>query len=141
MSARRFKRIGIGLVATIVILIMFDLLPSSLPLSLVQYRIFGYFYFWSAVQGAIFIFVATFAGGYVAKVSFVAPAVLLSIGAWLAAVYFANSIAATAGEDNIMAVAGSNVAGLLFGAVGAAIGASVGRRVAGWKQDGASNAA
>lgn len=44
-------------------------------------------------------------------------------------VYFLNSITAVAGQGDILAVAGSNAFGLLFGIVGAAAGAYLGGRL------------
>ena len=130
MNTTRLKRIGLGVLAAIAILSVFDLLPSFMPSSAINYRIFGHFYFWIAVEGAVVMFIAASVGAYVAKVNFVGPAVLLSIAAWVFTIYFLNSIAATAGQSNVFGVASINALGLLFGACGAGIGALVGGRFA-----------
>ena len=44
-------------------------------------------------------------------------------------IYIVNSIAAAAGQGDILAIAGSNVLGLLFGVVGATAGARLGGRL------------
>jgi hypothetical protein len=88
---------------------------------------FAIFYFWLAVEGRFVMFVAAFGGAYVARVRFVVPAVVLAAVIWAFVVYFANSIAATAGQGDILAVAGSNILALIFGGVSAASGAYLGR--------------
>jgi len=130
MNAIRPKRIGLGILVTIAVLGVFDLIPSFVPSSAIDYRLFGYFYFWVAIEGAIIMFMAALIGAYVAKVNFVGPAVLLSITVWTFTVYFLNSIASAAGPDDILNVASINILGLLFGAYGSGIGALVGRRFA-----------
>lgn len=126
MNTRTIKRIGLGLLTTVVILTVFDALPSLVPGSLASYRIFGIFYFWPAVEGGSAMFVAAFAGAYVARVHLVVPSVILAAVLWLFVVYFANSIAAAVSQTDVWAVAGSNILALIFGLVGAAAGAFLG---------------
>ena len=136
-----FKRIGLGVLTTIAVLAIFDVLPNPIPSSLVGFRILGYFYFWPAVGGAIVMFIAAFAGAYVAKVRFVIPAVVLAALFWAFVVYFLNSIAAVAGQNDLISVAGSNILGLIFGCLGAVFGAKLGLFAAGKRPNGATSAA
>lgn len=117
------KRIGWGLLTAIAVAIAFDLLPNLVPASLVHVRLLGFFYIWSAVESALVMFVAALAGAYVARVPFVVPAVMLVAVNWSLTVYFSNSIATAAGQGDLLAVAGSNIPGLILGGVGATIGA------------------
>lgn len=126
MNAAKLKRLGLGVFVTLAVLSVFDLLPSFLPAPAIDYRILGHFYFWPAVSGAVGMFVAASAGAYVARANFVGSAIFLSITLWSFAIYFANSIATVVGQGDILAVAGTNVLGLLFGAFGAGLGAFVG---------------
>lgn len=130
MKATGLKRLGLGVLVAIAVLSVFDLLPSFLPSAAISYRIFGQFYFWLAVEGAVVMFVAASAGAYVAKTNFVGPAILLSIAVWAFTIYFVNSIATVAGQDNVLAAAGTNALGLLLGAFGAGIGAFIGGCIA-----------
>ncbi len=123
------KRIALGLAASIGILTVFDLLPNPIPGSLFSYRLFDHYYVWSGVGGMIAIFFASLGGAYVSKTRYVIPAILLSVVLWMFVVYFLNSIAAEAGQADILSVASSNLPGLLFGFVGAATGACVGARL------------
>ena len=135
MNGARLKRISIGCVAFIAALLVLDLVPSFLPLSAIEYRLFGYFYFWLAVKAAVAMFVAASIGAYFAQVDFVGPSVLLAAAVWAFTIYFLNSIAAVVGQDDILAVAGINFLGLLFGVGGSAIGAVVGRSFARQKSE------
>lgn len=141
MNMRTIKRIGIGLLTTVAILIVFDVLPDLIPGSLARYRMFEFFYFWSAVEGGFVMFVAAFGGAYVARVHFVVPAVVLAAMVWASVAYFAISIAATAGQGDILAVAGSNILALILGGVGAAAGAYFGRYLATEDERNAASAA
>jgi len=87
------------------------------------------------------MFVAAFGGAYVAKVRFVAPAVVLAVVIWSLFVYFANSIAAAAGQGNLLVVAGSNILGLILGGVGATTGAYCGKYLSTESRGGATSAA
>ena len=107
----------------------FGLIPRVLPEAWACERLAGYFYIWPGVEAACFGFLATLGGAYAARVPFVIPPVLFATGTWIFAIYFMNSIAAAAGQSNILSVAGSNALGLLFGIVGAAAGAYVGERI------------
>jgi hypothetical protein len=123
------KRIAIGLVTSIAILAILDLLPSPIPSGYASYRLFDYFYVWPAVGGMVTMFVAAFCGAYVSKAGYIVPAVLLAVAVWVFAIYFLNSIGAAAGQDDILAVASTNLLGLIFGIGGAALGAYVGTRM------------
>ena len=136
-----FKRIGLGLLTTVLIAAAFDLVPSFLPDTWARERLAGYFYIWPGVEGACDGFLATLGGAYVARVPFVIPAVLFATGAWVFVICFLNSIAAAAGQDDILAVAGSNALGLLLGIFGAATGAYIGGRISRRDAEGIANAA
>lgn len=123
------KRIGIGLATSIVILLVLDLLPSPIPSAYVSYQLLDHFYIWPGVGGMITMFVAALGGAYVSKTRFVVPAVLLAVGGWIFVIYVLNSIAVVAGQDNLFVVASTNLPGLIFGAVGAAMGALTGMRL------------
>lgn len=123
------KRIAIGLVTSIAILAVFDLLPGLVPREHVSYRLFDYFYVWPGVGGMVTMFVAACGGAYVSKTRYIIPAVLLAVAVWLFAIYFLNSIGAVAGQDDILAVATTNLLGLIFGIGGAAVGATIGARL------------
>jgi len=130
MTMTNIKRIGIGLLTSVVILLVLDLLPNLVPDQYVAYRIFDHFYVWPGVGGMIAMFVAAFGGAYVSKVRFVVPAASLAVGAWLFTIYFLNSIAAAAGQGDFLFAASINFLGLVFGIAGAVIGAITGVRVA-----------
>lgn len=125
------KRIAKGLVAAIVILLLFDLLPSLVPDKYVAYQLFDHFYVWPGVGGLIAMFVAAFGGAYVSRVRFVAPAAVLAVAGWSFVIHILNSIAAAAGQGGVLFVASVNSLGLVFGIVGAMFGAILGERIAG----------
>lgn len=135
------KRIGLGLLTTALIAAGFDLLPGILPEALARERLAGYFYVWPGVEAACFGFLASLGGAYVARVPFVIPAVLFATGTWAFDIYFLNWIAATAGQGDLLTVAGTNALGLLSGIVGAMTGAYVGGRIARRDEQGIANAA
>jgi len=125
------KRIGIGLLTSVVILLLLDLLSGLVPDQYASYRLFDHFYVWQGVGWMIQIFLAALGGAYVSNVRFVVPAALLAIAVWLFSIYFVNSIAAAAEQGDFLFVAGSNLFGLVFGIVGAVLGAISGVRLAG----------
>ena len=131
MTIANVKRIGIGLLTSVVILLLLDLLPNLVPDQYVTYRLFGHFYVWPGVGGMIAMFLAAFGGAYVSKVRFVIPAALLAVVGWLFIIYFLNSIAAAAGQGDFLFAASINLLGLVFGIVGAVLGAISGLRLAG----------
>jgi|GEM_PF-2992685 len=131
MTMMDVKRIGIGLLTSVVILLLLDLLPNLVPDQYVAYRLFDHFYVWPGVGGMITMFVAAFGGAYVSKVRFAVPAAFLAVGVWLFIIYFLNSIAAAAGQGDFLFTASINLLGLVFGIVGAVLGAFFGARVAG----------
>jgi hypothetical protein len=135
------KRIGLGLLTTLLIAAAFDFVPSFLPVTWASERLAGYFYVWPGVEGACVGFLAALGGAYVARVPFIIPAVLFATVSWIGVICFLNSIAAVAGQGDILAVAGSNALGLLFGIVGAAAGAYVGGHISRPDQEGIANAA
>jgi len=124
------KRIGLGLITSIAILLLLDMLPSLIPNEYAAYRILDHFYVWPGVGGMISMFVAAFGGAYVSKTRFLVPAALLAVGVWIFISYFLNLIAAVAGHDNFFHVASVNLLGLIFGVIGALLGAHAGARVA-----------
>ena len=125
------KRIGIGLMTSVVILLLLDLLPSLVPDQYASYRLFDHFYVWQGFGWMVGMFVAAFGGAYVSKVRFVVPAVLLAFAVWLFSIFFVNSIAAAAEKGDFLFVASTNLLGLVFGIVGAVLGAISGVRLAG----------
>ena len=131
MTVVNIKRITIGLLTSVVILLLLDLLPSLVPHQYATYQLFDHFYVWPGVGGLIAMFVAGFGGAYVSKVRFVVPAAVLAVGGWFLVVYLVNSIAAAAGQGDILFSASVNSLGLVFGIVGAVLGAILGARVAG----------
>jgi hypothetical protein len=72
------KRIGIGLITSIVILLLLDMVPSLIPDKYAAYQFLDYFYVWPAVGGMVTVFIAAFGGAYVSKPRFVFPAALLA---------------------------------------------------------------
>ncbi len=120
------KRIAIGLITSIAILAVLDWLPSPIPTKHVSYRLFDYFYIWPSVGGLVTMFIAALGGAYVSKTRFVIPAALLAAGVWFFVIYILNSIGAAAGQDDILAVASTNLLGLIFSIGGAAAGAYIG---------------
>lgn len=123
------KRIGLGLITSIVILLLLDMLPGLVPNEYAAFRILDYFYVWPGVGGMISMFVAAFGGAYVSKTRFVVPAALLAVGVWIFIFWFLNLIAASAGHDNFLHVASVNLLGLIFAVIGAVLGAHAGARV------------
>jgi len=123
------KRIAIGIATSIAILALLDLLPSPIPQSLVDYRLFDHFYVWPGIGGMATMFVAAFGGAFVSKARFEIPAVILAVGVWAGIVYFLNSIGAAAGQDDVLTVASTNLLGLILGVSGAAFGAYTGTRM------------
>jgi len=123
------KRITIGVIVSIAILLLLAEMPVPIADAYFTYRLFDYFYAWPGAGGFLAMFLAAFGGAYVAKVQFIVPAVILAVGEWILIVYIANSIGAAAGQANLIEVAFSNVLGLLFGVIGGAFGAHLGARL------------
>ena len=124
------KRISIGLLTSVAILLLLDLLPSLVPDRYVSYQIFDHFYVWPGIGGLVGMFIAAFGGAYVSTVRFVVPATALAITGWSFMIYILNSIAAAAGQGDILFVASVNSLGLVLGIVGAVLGAILGARIA-----------
>lgn len=120
------KRIGLGLLTAVLIAAVLDLAPDVLPETWADERLAGYFYIGPGVEAACVGFLVALGGAYVARVPFVIPAVLFATATWMLVIYLLNSIAAAAGQSDILAVAASNALGLLFGNIGAAAGAYIG---------------
>ena len=131
MTMANVKRIGIGLLISVVILLLLDLLPGLIPDQYVTYRLFDHFYVWPGVGWAIELFLAAFGGAYVSKSRFVIPAALLAVVVWLFSIYSLNSIAAAAGQGDFLFAASINLLGLVFGTAGAVLGAISGMGLAG----------
>ena len=74
------KRIGLGLLTTLLIAIAFDAAASLVPASWADGRLAGYSYAWSVAGAAVVGFFAALGGAYVARVLFVIPVVLFAIG-------------------------------------------------------------
>jgi hypothetical protein len=124
------KRMTIGLLTAVAILLLLDLLPSLVPDRYAALQLFDHFYVWPGVGGLVGMFIAAFGGAYVSKVPFVIPAAALAVAGWSFVVYLLNSIAAAAGHGDILSVASVNLLGLVFGIVGAVLGANLGARMA-----------
>lgn len=69
-----------------------------------------------------------FVGAYVARTSFIIPAIFLSTLGWAFAIHFLNQIAHAAGQHDLADVIAMNLVGLLIGIVGALLGAIAGHR-------------
>ena len=123
------KRVTIGLVVSIAILVILGEIPIPIADAYFTYRLFDYFYAWPGVGGVLAMLLAALGGAYVAKIRFIVPAIVLAISQWILIIHIANSIGAAAGQDNLFAVAFSNVLGLLFGVIGGATGAYLGARL------------
>lgn len=123
------KRITVGLIVSIAILVLLGEIAIPIADAYFTYRLFDYFFAWPGAGGLLANFLAACGGAYVAKVRFIVPAIALAVGEWILIVHIANSIGAAAGRDNILDVAFSNVLGLLFGIIGGAIGAHLGGRL------------
>lgn len=131
LTLANLKSISIGLSTSVVILFLLDLFPSLVPDRYVAYQLFNHFYVWPGAGGLTGMFIAAFGGAYVSKVRFVIPATALAVVGWSLVVYFTNSIAAAAGQGDILFVASLNLVGLVLGIVGAVLGAILGARTAG----------
>ena len=125
------KRMAIGLSTSVAILLLLDMLPNLVPDRYAAFQLFDHFYVWPGVGGLVGMFIAAFGGAYVSKSPFVIPAAVLAIAGWSFVVYFVNSIAAAAGQGDILSAASVNLLGLVFGVLGAVLGAICGARVAG----------
>ena len=125
------KRMAIGLLTSVAILLLLDMLPELVPDRYATFQLFDHFYVWPGVGGLVGMFIAAFGGAYVSKVPFVIPAAVLAIAGWSLVVYFLNSIAAAAGQGDILSAASVNLLGLVLGVLGAVLGAFFGARVAG----------
>ncbi len=125
------KRTMIGLITAVAILLLLDLLPSLVPNRYAAIQLFDHFYVWPGIGGLVGMFIAAFGGAYVSKVPFLVPAVALAVAGWVFVIYILNSIAAAAGQGDILSVASVNSLGLVFGIMGAFLGAVLGARVAG----------
>ena len=125
------KRMAIGLLISVAILLLLDMLPNLVPDRYAAFQLFDHFYVWPGVGGLVGMFIAAFGGAYVSKVPFVIPAAVLAIAGWSFVVYFLNSIAAAAGQGDILSTASVNLLGLVCGVLGAVLGAIFGARVAG----------
>ena len=125
------KRMAIGLLISVAILLLLDMLPNLVPDRYAAFQLFDHFYVWPGVGGLVGMFIAAFGGAYVSKVPFVIPAAVLAIAGWSFVVYFLNSFAAAAEQGDILSSASVNLLGLVFGVLGAVLGAIFGARVAG----------
>ena len=125
------KRMAVGLLTSVAILLLLDMLPNLVPDRYAAFQLFDHFYVWPGVGGLVGMFIAAFGGAYVSKVPFVIPAAVLAIAGWSFVVYFLNSFAAAAGQGDILSTASVNLLGLVFGVLGAVLGAIFGARVAG----------
>ena len=72
---------------------------------------------------------AALAGTWVARRNFVAPALCPSFAVWLFVIYIVHSIAAVAGQGDLVGIAKQNGLFLLPNVAGALAGAIVGRRL------------
>lgn len=128
MVNERLKRTVMGILAAIAVVIAIEAFPYGLSAELAMKRLGGYFYVWPAIYGLPKVFVAMFVGAYVARASFVGPAIVLSALGWAFAIHFLNQIAHAAGQHSLTDVAAMNFVGLLIGVGGALLGAIAGRR-------------
>jgi len=140
LVSEKLKRIALGILAAIAISFALEALPSGLSSELAMKRFAGYFYVWPAIYGLPKVFVAMFVGAYVARSSFIGPAVFLSVLGWAFAIYFLNQIARAAGQHILTDIAAMNVVTLLIGIGGAAGGAYAGRLLYSRRNEIAANA-
>lgn len=126
MQVFKYIRILLGLLAMLAVGLLFDFLPS-IPTP--HYRIFDFFWVFPGLESAVLVFVAAAAGAFVARVRFVVPAIAFTALSWALGVYILNQIGAPMGQDNILELAGSNILGLLFGIIGAGLGARIGEKI------------
>lgn len=123
------KRIGIGLISMIGILVVFDLIPSpfSAPIPPDQFIFFSPLNVaWPALEVAV----AAFAGAYVARVPFAAAAVLVTVAVWLVALEILQQIAEPIQPVAFTELLARNSVSIAILIVGAAIGAEAGLRLA-----------
>lgn len=123
------KRLGIGLISMIAILVVFDLIPSpfSAPIPPDQFIFFSPL---NVAWSALGVAVAAFAGAYIARVPFATAAVLVTAAAWLIALEILQQIAETIQPVAFTELLARNSVSIGILIVGAAIGAEVGLRLA-----------
>lgn len=64
----KLKRIAIGLLTSVRILLLLDLIPNPVPDQYAVFQLTDQFYVWPGAGGLIGMFVAAFGGAYVSKV-------------------------------------------------------------------------
>ncbi|MBT8097653.1 MAG: hypothetical protein KJO19_11505 [Woeseia sp.] len=126
MNTVKVVRFVLGVAVSIGVLLVLDLVPwksDAGQLSPVQ------LYFVLGAMGAISVGVATFAGAIIARVNFVAPAILLACAAWYLAGSYVQTMASSNGSTESTWILLANLSGLALTFGGAIIGALVGRRL------------
>ena len=132
MTAKTLKRIGLGLLAAFAVFLLGDFIPSLFPFSSIELPVVGEFFYWQALEGAILMFAAAFAGAYVAKVSFVGPAVLFAVSIWAISIHLLYATAAPVGQVELANLIAKSIPSLVLvvsvAAFGALFGSSFARK-------------
>jgi len=120
------KRIGLGLLTMIAVLIVEDLIPNPYG-AYASPDAFFYFAFWPSVWGAFEVGLATCAGAYVARINFAGSAAIFAIVFGLLIVLMLQSIAAPVEHIPYLEILSRNSIGIALGVVSAVVGAETGR--------------
>jgi hypothetical protein len=128
--AKKTLRMMLGVAASLAVFFLLDLLPWSIDIT--DFGI-NQQYFLLAVTAAIVVFLAAFAGAFVARMNFIVPAILLGILGWTLAISFLEVLSSGYGPDDFISHAVANVGGFAITIGGSIGGALIGGRFS--KQD------
>lgn len=111
----------LGIVASLAVFFLLDLFPGNTDISNfgVNQR-----YFLLAATAAVVVFLAAFAGAFVARMNFIGPAVLLGILGWIAVISFLEDVSFAYGPDDFFPYAVVNFGGLAI-TIGGSIGGAI----------------
>jgi 4-hydroxybenzoate polyprenyltransferase len=123
-AVKTYGRIILALILVILIMALLSFEAPSLEPDQSNYKEYG---FWLQVESAIGYFIAVTAGAFVARRSFLAPALALAGLGWCVVVYILYDISRQDESATLGRIAADNVEGLFLYAIAAALGASLGR--------------
>ena len=123
--SRKTLRMVLGIAASFAVFFLLDFFPWETDIS--HFGV-NQQYFLLAVTAAVVVFLAAFAGAFVARKNFIGPAVLLGILGWTAVISFLEAASSAYSPDNFFPYAVVNVGGLAITIGGSISGAMFGSR-------------
>ncbi len=122
-SATRSIRLLTGIVASLAVFFVLDLIPWKWDVTNFSS---AQLYFFLGVTAAVSVFVATLAGAMIARSNFVIPAFIIAIVVWLLAVSFLDATSKAFDPSDLVPYLVGNLGGFLLTLCGAILGALVG---------------